>query len=297
MTESPLAQAARLIEQACALIESSPESLSALLVIAGGTRKLDRAMVSRIAAVERDGDLAAKGYRSTINGLQDLLGWDRDTARRHVMVAQHVGPRTALDGSPVEPVLPATAAAFTAGVATMRHVEVIAGLMNSGPAKRISAADRVSIEDSLGEAAWTCTPGEVRIMGRELLAAADVDGPEPDDKPGKNVLSVHANPDGTGSIHGVFDDAGAFAAIRTVLDARTRPTAENRGTTVAERNAAALVEVCRFALDHQDHGEVKGERPHLTVTIALKDLEARARGAVLAMGGELTPAQLRRLGL
>ncbi len=156
-------------------------------------------------------------------GLKDLLGWDHDTARRHVMVAQHVGSRTALDGSPVEPVLPATAAAFTAGVATMRHVEVIAALMNSGPAKRISPADRVSIEDSLGEAAWTCTPREVRVLGRELLTAADVDGPEPDDRPGRNVLSVHANPDGTGSIHGVFDDAGAFAAIRTVLDARTRP--------------------------------------------------------------------------
>ena len=102
-------------------------------------------------------------------GLKDLLGWDHDTARRHVMVAQHVGPRTALDGSPLEPVLPATAAAFTAGVATMRHVEVIAALMNSGPAKRISAADRASIEDSLGEAAWTFTPREVRVMGRELL--------------------------------------------------------------------------------------------------------------------------------
>ena len=41
--------------------------------------------------------------------------------------------------------------------------------MNSGPAKRISAADRESIEASLGEAARTFTPREVRIMGRELL--------------------------------------------------------------------------------------------------------------------------------
>ena len=74
-----------------------------------------------------------------------------------------------MDGSPLEAVLPATAAAFTAGVATMRHVEVIAALMNSGPAKRISAADWASIEDSLGEAAWTFTPREVRVMGRELV--------------------------------------------------------------------------------------------------------------------------------
>ena len=52
--------------------------------------------------------------------------------------------------------------------------------------------------------------------------------------PAATSCSVHRNLDGTGSIHGVFDDPAAFAAILTVLDARTRPSAENRGTTVAE---------------------------------------------------------------
>src|SRR2546426_837224 len=129
-----------------------------------------------IAAVERDGSFAEKGYKSTVGGLKDLLGWDHDTARRHVTVAQHVGPRFALDGAPLEPVLPVTAAAFTAGATTLRHVGVIAALMNSRSASRISVADRVSIEASLGEAATTFTPPEVRIMGQGLLAAADQDG-------------------------------------------------------------------------------------------------------------------------
>jgi 5-methylcytosine-specific restriction protein A len=56
-----------------------------------------------------------------------------------------------------------------------------------------------------------------------------------------------------------------------------------------------LVEICRFALGYEDIGEVNGERPHLVVTIGLKDLEDRARGALLHTGGSLTPAQLRRL--
>ncbi len=295
MTEDPLAQAACLIEQAFALIESSPESLAALLVIEGVSRRADRSMVSRIATVERDGDLAAKGYKSTTLGLEDLLGWDHDTASRHVQVARRVGQRTAQDGSALEPVLPATAAAFTTGATTMRHVEVIAGLMNSRPATRISVADRTSIEASLDEAAQTFTPREVRIMGRQLLDAADLDGPEPDDRPGRNELRVHRNLGGTGSIHGLFDDVAALAPILTALDAHTRPTAENRGTTVAERNAAALVEICEFALGYQHDGMVTGERPHVTVTIGLAELEARARGALLDMGGELTPGQLRRM--
>ena len=142
MTESPLTQAACLAEQLFALISNSPDSLSNLLVVQGVIRQAERVTVEQIAAVERDGSLAEKGYRSTVLGLKDLLGWDHDTASRHLKVAQHVGPRTALDGSPLEPVLPATAAAFTAGATTMRHVEVIAGLMSSKVSARISADDR-----------------------------------------------------------------------------------------------------------------------------------------------------------
>ena len=184
MTESPLRQAACLAEQLFALISDSPDSLSNLLVVQGVIRQAERVTVEQIATVERDGSLAAKGYRSTALGLKDLLGWDHDTASRHVKVAQHVGPRTALDGSALEPVLPATAAAFTVGATTMRHVEVIAGLLNSKTAARISAADRESIEAGLGEAARSFTPREVRTMGQQLLTAADLDGPEPDDRPG-----------------------------------------------------------------------------------------------------------------
>jgi 5-methylcytosine-specific restriction protein A len=231
MTDSPLAQAARLIEQAAALLDSSTDPLAALLVAEGGSRLMDRAKVSQIAAIDRDGSLTAKGYKTTLAGVKDLLGWDHDIAHRHVKVAQHVGPRTTLDGAPLEPVLPATAVAFAAGATTMRHVEVIAGLMNSRPASRISLADRVAIEASLGHAATTFSPRDVRLMGQELLAAADLDGPEPDDRPGRNELHFGTHADGTGWIRGQFQDAEAFATLVTGLDARTRPTPENRGTT------------------------------------------------------------------
>jgi 5-methylcytosine-specific restriction protein A len=295
MTEDPLAQAARLLEQAFALINSSPEPLAALLVAEGASRRADRAKISQIATIDRDGTLTSKGCKSTTDGLKDLLSWDPDVARQHMRVAQHVGPRFALDGTPLEPVLPATAAAFATCTTTMRHVGVIATLMNSRAAARISLADRVSIEASLGEAAMIFCPRDVRIMGENLLAAADQDGPEPDDGPGRNELHFGTNADGSGWIRGQFQDAEAFATIVTGLDARTRPSPENRGSTAGERNAAALVEICRFALGYDDIGEVNGERPHLVVTIKLEDLENRARGALLHTGGSLTPAQLRRL--
>jgi 5-methylcytosine-specific restriction protein A len=182
-----------------------------------GAPPRDRAKIAQIAAIERDGSLTDEGYKTTTGGLKDLLDRDHDIARRHVKVAQHVGPRFALDGAPLEPVLPATAAAFTAGATTMRHVGVIASLMNSGSASRISLADRVSIEASLGEAATTFSPRDVRIMGENLLAAADQDGPEPDERSGRDVLHFGTNADGSGWIRGQFHDAEAFATIVTGL--------------------------------------------------------------------------------
>jgi 5-methylcytosine-specific restriction protein A len=295
MTEDPLAQAVCLLGQAAALINSSADPLAALLVAEGGSRLMDRTKIAQIAAIDRDGTLVSKGCKSTTVGLKDLLSWDSDVARQHVRIAQQVGPRFALDGAPLEPVLPVTASAFAAGATTMCHVGVIATLMNSRAASRISLADRVSIEASLGEAAMIFAPRDVRIMGQELLAAADQDGPEPADGPGRNELHFGTNADGSGWIRGQFEDAEAFATITTGLDARTRPSPENRGTTAGERNAAALVEICRFALGYDDIGEVNGERPNLVVTIKLEDLENRARGALLHTGENLTPAQLRRI--
>jgi hypothetical protein len=39
-----------------------------------------------------------------------------------------------------------------------------------------------------------------------------------------------------------------------------------------------LVEICRFALGHDNIGEVNGERPNLVVTIRLEDLETAPAG-------------------
>jgi acyl-CoA reductase-like NAD-dependent aldehyde dehydrogenase len=77
-----IARVARLLEQVAALIDSSSDPLAALLVAEGGARLMDRAKITQIAAVERDGAFAEKGYKTTTGGLQDLLGWDHDIAAR-----------------------------------------------------------------------------------------------------------------------------------------------------------------------------------------------------------------------
>jgi hypothetical protein len=55
-----------------------------------------------------------------------------------VHAAEHVCPRIGLDGTPLPPRLAATAKVFEAGQARLRHVEVIARLLDSPAARRLT---------------------------------------------------------------------------------------------------------------------------------------------------------------
>ena len=62
-------------------------------------RRLDRATVDAVAALDRRGVFAERGYKSAVQALSDLLGWERFEARRRVVAAEQVTPRTGLDGA------------------------------------------------------------------------------------------------------------------------------------------------------------------------------------------------------
>ena len=70
--------------------------------------------------------------------LGDLLGWERFEARRRVTAAEQVQPRHTLDGTALPARLPATAEVFAAGQAGLRHVEVIAKVLATPAAGRLS---------------------------------------------------------------------------------------------------------------------------------------------------------------
>jgi 5-methylcytosine-specific restriction protein A len=133
---------------------------------------------------------AERGYRSSVTALGDLLGWERFDARRKLVAAEQVRPRIGLDGSVVPPRLPATAAAFDAGAASPRHVEVIARALNSAAAGRLDP--QVWAEAEALIAGWIpdCTPNEVYARAVQLVDTLEADGPEPDDCPTPQVNEV-----------------------------------------------------------------------------------------------------------
>ena len=277
---------------------SDDELLSVLMLCEGVTRRLDRVAVDTIAALTRRGVFAERGYSTPAVALRDVLGWERFEARRRVVAAEQVTPRIGLDGTALPAHLPATAAVFESGGAALRHVDVIARVLASSAAERLAPDVWAGAEAQLAAKASAYTPSELLAWGTALVEALDQDGPEPDDRPPAQVNELHLTRfrgRSGGKISGRFDDAALFDQVATAVDAHAKPRTGDDERTVAERQADALADVCRYVLDHGDVPECGGRRPHVNVHVRLEDLEQRARAAMLDFGGTLTPESLRMM--
>jgi 5-methylcytosine-specific restriction protein A len=304
--DSPVAEAHRLLAEAVDALAAATESgaatdaelLSALTVCEGLTRRLDRLTLTTIATLQRRGAFTERGYKSTAGALSDLLGWEGFEAGRRVHAADLVCPRIGLDGTVLPPRLAATAAVFAAGQARLRHVEVIAKLLDSPAARRLTPHRWAGAEATLAGKAAEFTPSGLRSWGAELIEKLDEDGPEPDDRPPAPVNELHLLPHRGrpgGTLKGRFDDPALYDAIATLIDTMAAPRTGDDERSPAQRQAEALAEVCGYVLDHGDVPDTGGRRPHLNVIIDLEDLEGRAKAAMLDFGGRLSPEALRLL--
>lgn len=302
MSDDPARRAAQRIDAALAGLAElagpgtgDGDLLTLLTLCEAAVRRIDRLLVGALAEVERRGVFAERGYRSSAAALGDLLGWDRAEARRRLAAAPLVRPRVGLDGAALPPRLGATAAVFETGEASLRHVEVIARLLDTTAAERLTPETWTGAEEQL--AAWCreCTPAELAARGAQLIEALDADGPEPDDRQVSiNELHLHGNRvGGGGRLIGRFDDAAMFDTIAALLDAQAKPRTAEDDRTPAQRQAHALADACGYVLEHAELPATGGRRPVLNVTIRLDDLEGRCRSAMLDFGGRLTPEALR----
>jgi 5-methylcytosine-specific restriction protein A len=306
MTESPLAAVQRLMAQAVEAVRgvaeagSADERVAVLALSEATVRQLDQVTVATVAGLDRDGVFAERGYRSPAQALSDLVGWERFESHRRVVAAQHVTARVGLDGSVSPARLVATAEVFAAGRAGLRHVEVIARLLNSAAAGRLSPDTWAVAEKQLAGWAGEFTPSELHNNGKALIELLDQDGAKPDERPPPQVneLRLTRLPDGGGKLKGRFEDAAMFDAIAAVIDAKATPLTADDDRSMVERQAEALADVCGYVLDHAPASvlpDAGGHRPHINVLIRLEDLENRATAGCLDFGGPVAPESLRML--
>jgi hypothetical protein len=128
---------------------------------------------------------------------------------------------------------------FEAGQARLRHVEVIAKLLDSPAAHRLSPQVWAGAEATLAAKACEYTPTQLLSWGAELIEKLDADGPEPDDRPPVPVNELHLLPHRGrpgGSLKARFDDPALYDAIAAVIDAKSAPRTGDDERSAARRS-------------------------------------------------------------
>lgn len=165
--------------------------------------------------------------------------------------------------------LPALEAAYAAGSVTPAHVAAITTGVT--PARVAKAADLgIDLDHTdriLTQAALALGPEDTAQAVRRWVLGVDPDGTLDDDAGRLRVFRLAVSGGGRTYLSGHLDPVGAetvHAALEAVIN-DPRPAGDRRSHP--ERQGDALVELCRQALHGGHLPEVRGQRPHVRVSI------------------------------
>jgi hypothetical protein len=251
---------------------------------------------------------AALGARTWPKVLAEALRISEDEARKRIKDAAVLGPRRALTGEPLAPVLPRLAAAQARGQVGVEHVRIIEKFFTQLP-RHIDAATRELAEADLARIATGLGPTQLRAAAQRLALLLNQDGELPDDaeRARKRYFTIDKQgPDGMSRCHGLLDPHTA-ATLEAVLAKQAAPgmcnpedptpcvdgdptAAQAHADTRSQgqRNHDALTAMGRSVLASGELGQHNGLPATIIITAALQDLEAAA-GVGVTAGGTLVP--------
>jgi hypothetical protein len=119
-------------------------------------------------------------------------------------------------------------------------------------------------------------------------------GDDPDKTLPERSLHLSRILDGRRELSGRFDPEGGDVIATALRLAATRDLDGEPARSAAQRRGDALVDVCRWYLDHQQTRRGGRHRPHLNVVATLRDLEHRRQGRLID-GTILDAATVQRL--
>lgn len=166
----------------CSFDALSPEELVEVLarreVLAWQAPAIDHRIVARFVA---EGHSEVLAGCSLAKALSERLRISAAEARRRIAEAADLGPRTAMSGEPLDPVLPSLAAAQAAGQVGPEQMAIARKAMEKIPTT-IDVKDRERAERDLAELATLFAPETFGRLAVHLIAVLDQDGDEPDDR-------------------------------------------------------------------------------------------------------------------
>ncbi|EFG79209.1 hypothetical protein HMPREF0591_0914 [Mycobacterium parascrofulaceum ATCC BAA-614] len=303
--EALCAAAARLQGHSYAAL-TTPERLGILETLEGVTRKLQAPSHELINQLGEQADPAELGGRLSW-ALADRLHISRGEASRRVAEAAELGPRRALSGEPLPPVLAATAAAQRAGAIGSEHVAVIRRLFRQLP-ESVDLDTREHAERHLAGEATRYRPDQLATLARHLLDCLHPDGhyTDADRARVRGLVLGHQQADGMSKLSGWLtpEARATWEAVLAklaapgmcnpddeapVVDGPATEAAVQRDTrTAAQRNHDGLHAALRAMLASGTLGRHNGLPATIVVTTTLKELEAAA-GRGLTGGGTILP--------
>lgn len=154
------------------------------------------------------------------NSMRDILVHSlrisKAEAQARIDDASALGPRRAVNGEPLPPKLPTTAASQVRGDIGVAHVRVIRKFFKKLP-PGVSAETRDSAEELLGRTAARLTPEELQQVADRLRMTIDQDGPEPQENVAareRGLVFGEQDSNGLTEVHGHID-----AECRAIWDA------------------------------------------------------------------------------
>jgi hypothetical protein len=247
--------------------------------------------------------------------LANRLRITRAEASRRIHEAADLGERQALNGEPLEPLLPATAEAQRNGIIGTGHVAVIRGFWHRLP-DFVDIETRAKAEAQLARLGAEHRPDELAKLADKLLDCLNPDGDFTDvdrarrrglsignqDIDGMSPISGYLTPEARATIDAVFAKLAAPGMCNPddiepcVSGTPSQAAIQGDTRSASQRNHDALVVAGRALLASGDLGQHNGLPASIIVTTTLQELEAGA-GKALTGGGTLLPmSDVIRLG-
>jgi hypothetical protein len=226
------------------------------------------------AALTRVVDGIDRRQAHTADGMTSIKGWLTGHCRISGREAtQLVRAARLLDR------LPELAVAYAAGQVTRSHVDTIAAAITPARVSRAAeqGIDLAETDHILTAAARELSPEQTAAATRRWVLGIDPDGTLDDDAGLPRILRMAPSAGGRVYLSGHLDPVGAetvHTALEAVMNGH-RPAGDVRSH--AERRGDALVELCHQALHGDQLPDVRGQRPHVRVTVDWLALSA-ARG-------------------
>ena len=230
-----------------------------------------------IAEAEERQVARQEGYVSTTAWLAAVSGEPVPVCRSQVAVA------TALEA------MPETRQAFAAGELSECRVRLLAQAQQLAPEQ--FAQDEAALVEAVAGASSQRAP---QVLA-EWKRTTDPEGAEREAERLHSLRALHLSPNWTQMLHLSGDlDPESGLIVLTAIRALAEPAALDREDTrtLAQRQADALVDLCRHYLDGGGDGSTS--HPHLTVTVPWDTLE-QGHGVIDTETGPLSVETVRRL--